>query len=112
MLLEPCVCFVYTLFKIQVTQKNGNFWEPQQKLKKSKKKNLLTEIDISNNTELENLIISNNFLTTLDVSNNPSLWQLDVRRNYFASVEDIYGLQVYGTRGGIGNFNFRTQNTP
>ena len=28
-----------------VTQKNGNFWKTQQKLKKSKKKNLLTEIE-------------------------------------------------------------------
>ena len=26
-------------------KKNGNFWKPQQKLKKSKKKNLLTEIE-------------------------------------------------------------------
>ena len=30
---------------IQVTQKNGNFWKTQQKLKKSKKKKLLTEIE-------------------------------------------------------------------
>ena len=29
----------------RVTQKNGNFWKTQQKLKKSKKKNLLTEIE-------------------------------------------------------------------
>jgi len=29
----------------RVTQKIGNFWKPQQKLKKSKKKNLLTEIE-------------------------------------------------------------------
>ena len=28
-----------------VTQKNGNFWKTQQKFKKSKKKNLLTEIE-------------------------------------------------------------------
>jgi len=28
----------------RVTQKNGNFWKTQQKLKKSKKKHLLTEI--------------------------------------------------------------------
>ena len=34
---------VNTLYR--VTQKNGNFWKPQQKLKKSKKKNLLTEIE-------------------------------------------------------------------
>ena len=27
------------------TKKNGNFWKTQQKLKKSKKKNLLTEIE-------------------------------------------------------------------
>ena len=33
------------LENIQVTQKNWNFWKPQQKLKKSKKKNLLTEIE-------------------------------------------------------------------
>ena len=26
-------------------KKNGNFWKPQQKLQKSKKKNLLTEIE-------------------------------------------------------------------
>ena len=38
-------------FKVQmmglykVTQKNGNFWKTQQKLKKSMKKNLLTEIE-------------------------------------------------------------------
>jgi len=30
---------------IQVTQKNGTFWKTQQKLKKSKKKILLTEIE-------------------------------------------------------------------
>ena len=29
----------------RVTQKNGNFWKTQQKLKKFKKKNLLTEIE-------------------------------------------------------------------
>ena len=29
----------------EVTQKKGNFWKTQQKLKKSKKKNLLTEIE-------------------------------------------------------------------
>jgi len=29
----------------RVTQKNWNFWKTQQKLKKSKKKNLLTEIE-------------------------------------------------------------------
>ena len=29
----------------RVSQKNGNFWKTQQKLKKSKKKNLLTEIE-------------------------------------------------------------------
>ena len=34
-----CVCLH------RVTQKNGNFWKTQQKLKKSKKKNLLTEIE-------------------------------------------------------------------
>ena len=28
-----------------MTQKNGNFWKTEQKLKKSKKKNLLTEIE-------------------------------------------------------------------
>ena len=27
------------------TKKNGNVWKPQQKLKKSKEKNLLTEIE-------------------------------------------------------------------
>ena len=32
-------------FMYRVTQKNGNFWKTQQKLKKSKKKNLLTEIE-------------------------------------------------------------------
>jgi len=31
--------------KYRVTQKNGKFWKPQQKLKKSKKKKLLTEIE-------------------------------------------------------------------
>ena len=30
---------------IQGGTKNGNFWKTQQKLKKSKKKNLLTEIE-------------------------------------------------------------------
>jgi len=30
--------------KIQSDTKNGNFWKTQQKLKKSKKKHLLTEI--------------------------------------------------------------------
>jgi len=30
--------------KYRVTQKNWNFWKTQQKLKKSKKKNLLTVI--------------------------------------------------------------------
>ena len=30
---------------IQGDTKNGNFWKTQQKLKKSKKKNLLTEIE-------------------------------------------------------------------
>ena len=29
----------------RVTQKSGNFWKTQQKLKKSKKKKLLTEIE-------------------------------------------------------------------
>jgi len=29
----------------RVTQKNENFWKTQQKLKKSKKKSLLTEIE-------------------------------------------------------------------
>ena len=28
-----------------MTQKNGKFWKTQQKFKKSKKKNLLTEIE-------------------------------------------------------------------
>ena len=37
---------VYTQgFLYRVTQKNGNFWKTQQKLKKAKKKNLLTEIE-------------------------------------------------------------------
>ena len=36
---------VYVYVYIQVTQKNGNFWKTQQKLKKSKKKKLLTEIE-------------------------------------------------------------------
>ena len=31
--------------KYRVIQKTGNFWKTQQKLKKSKKKNLLTEIE-------------------------------------------------------------------
>ena len=31
------------LITYRVTQKNGKIWKPQQKLKKSKKKNLLTE---------------------------------------------------------------------
>ena len=31
--------------KYRVTQKNGNFWKNQQKLKKSKKKYLLAEIE-------------------------------------------------------------------
>ena len=31
--------------KYSVTQKNGKFWKTQQKLKKSKKKKLLTEIE-------------------------------------------------------------------
>ena len=33
------------ILKYRMTQKNGNFWKTQQKLKKSKKKNLLTEIE-------------------------------------------------------------------
>ena len=33
------------LTKYRVTQNNRNFWKTQQKLKKSKKKNLLTEIE-------------------------------------------------------------------
>ena len=32
-------------YTYRVTQKDGNFWKTQQKLKKSKKKNLLTEIE-------------------------------------------------------------------
>ena len=31
--------------KYRETQKNGNFWKTQQKLKKSNKKNLLAEIE-------------------------------------------------------------------
>ena len=31
--------------RYRVTQKNGNFWKTQQKLKKSKKKKILTEIE-------------------------------------------------------------------
>ena len=31
--------------EIQSDTKNGNFWKTQQKLKKSKKKNLLTETE-------------------------------------------------------------------
>ena len=39
-------CFeANSLSKYRVTQKNGNFLKTQQKLKKSKKKNLLTEIE-------------------------------------------------------------------
>ena len=34
---------LYNMYR--VTQKNGNFWKTQQKLKKSKKKKLLTEIE-------------------------------------------------------------------
>ena len=34
-----------TFRKYGVTQKNGNFWKTQQKLKKSKKKKLLTETE-------------------------------------------------------------------
>jgi len=30
---------------MQVTHKNGNFWKTQQKLKKSKEKKFLTEIE-------------------------------------------------------------------
>jgi len=35
----------YILTIYSVTQKKGNFWKTQQKLKKSKEKNLLTEIE-------------------------------------------------------------------
>jgi len=43
-------CFSYgkysaMYFLYRVTQKNGNFWKTQQKLKKSKKNNLVTEIE-------------------------------------------------------------------
>jgi len=39
-------CFGYTLIvNEQGDTKKGNFWNPQQKLKKSNKKNLLTEIE-------------------------------------------------------------------
>ena len=37
------VCVSDNIYR--VTQKNGNFWKTQQKLKKSKKKKLLTEIE-------------------------------------------------------------------
>ena len=41
------VCILYWSLRPsnRVTQKNGNFWKTQQKLKKSKKKKLLTEIE-------------------------------------------------------------------
>ena len=37
---------LFTIYDIQSdTKKRGNFWKTQQKLKKSKTKNLLTEIE-------------------------------------------------------------------
>jgi len=35
----------FRALSVQSDTKNGNFWNIQQKLKKSKKKNLLTEIE-------------------------------------------------------------------
>ena len=40
-----CYFVAYRITLIQSDTKNGNFWKTQQKLKKSKKKNLLTEIE-------------------------------------------------------------------
>ena len=38
----PCNHIYVGLYKYRVTQKNGNFWKTQQKLKKSKKKKILS----------------------------------------------------------------------
>ena len=40
-----CRTEIHAMGKYRLTQKNGNFWKTQQKLKKSKKKNLFTEIE-------------------------------------------------------------------
>ena len=41
---QGCSCMGHVLIQND-TKKNGDFWKTQQKLKKSKKKNLLTEIE-------------------------------------------------------------------
>ena len=42
---ETRIILPANFLRYRVTQKNGNFWKPQPKLKKSKKKKLLTEIE-------------------------------------------------------------------
>ena len=55
-------------------------------------KNLLTTIDISNNTALEYLYCKNNLLMSFDVTKNSKLRELDCRLNYLPGKAAITGL--------------------
>ncbi len=47
----------------------------------------LTSIDITNNPNLEEVVVYNNALTSLDVSNNPNIVWLDFANNQVASID-------------------------
>jgi len=47
----------------------------------------LTTLDVSNNRQLQALLLDNNQLSTLDVSNNQELWLLTVRNNRLSELD-------------------------
>ena len=53
------------------------------------RRNLLTELDVSNNSELEYLECSENQLSALDVSNHPALKELSCAYNHQLSALDV-----------------------
>jgi PKD repeat protein len=61
--------------------------------------NNLSNIDISNNTQLTSFTCSGNYLTSLDVSNNPNLYLISFGYNFISTIDlsantaltDIYG---------------------
>ena len=56
--------------------------------------NQLTNIDISNNTNLTQLNISSNNLTSIDLSNNPSLSSLNIQGNNNLACVNVYSTQI------------------
>ena len=85
--IEKLTKLTYLNFSGNYNAKNINL-SSNTKLKEVDLSNIsLKNVDLSNNTSLTNLNLSNNQLTSIDLSNNASLTNLDLSNNQLTSID-------------------------